>query len=119
MYGGEISGREGRIASPNYPRTYPNGVTYNWVVTTDVDSFINVDVIAMGLEYHRSCVYDFLMVSWLVNVLEMLLYDMIATLFGYFEFICNGFIKYVGDVRSSVRPSIRPSVNIFVFLGLF
>ncbi|KAK2147338.1 hypothetical protein LSH36_558g01028 [Paralvinella palmiformis] len=61
LYGGEISGGQGQIASPLYPQNYPNNVDYSWIVTTEIGKLIKLDFIHIELETARtgSCTYDF------------------------------------------------------------
>ena len=70
MYGGEITGHQGWIASPLYPHNYPNNVDYAWVVTTEIGMRIKVDFIRIELETATtgSCTYDFVTVCTFILV---------------------------------------------------
>ncbi|XP_026057290.1 cubilin-like [Carassius auratus] len=58
LYGNEITGSSGQIASPLYPRTYPNNADYRWTVTVDSDSHIQIQFLDIDIEDLFSCYYD-------------------------------------------------------------
>lgn len=66
VYGNEIMGSSGQIASPLYPRTYPNNADYRWTVTVDSDSHIQIQFLDIDIEDLFSCYYDKLKVCTLV-----------------------------------------------------
>ncbi|KAF4095682.1 cubilin isoform X1 [Onychostoma macrolepis] len=58
LYGNEITGSSGQIASPLYPRTYPNNADYRWTVTVDSDSHIQIQFLDIDIEDQFNCYYD-------------------------------------------------------------
>uniref|UniRef100_A0A8C1I6Q0 Cubilin (intrinsic factor-cobalamin receptor) n=1 Tax=Cyprinus carpio TaxID=7962 RepID=A0A8C1I6Q0_CYPCA len=58
LYGNEITGSSGQIASPLYPRTYPNNADYRWTVTVDSDSHIQIQFLDIDIEDLYNCYYD-------------------------------------------------------------
>ena len=63
MYGNDLTGESGQIASPLYPRTYPNNVDYRWTVTVDGDSYVQIHFLEMDIEDVSNCFYDQLKVN--------------------------------------------------------
>ena len=65
VFGGDLYGASGSVASPYYPRHYPNGVTYTWTVTVDLGSRVMVTFQTMDLEgaWRGNCAYDYVLVS--------------------------------------------------------
>ena len=66
MFGGSLYGQNGSVASPYYPREYPNSVTHSWTVTVRVGWRVKVTFQTLDLEgpWRGNCVYDYLRVSW-------------------------------------------------------
>lgn len=62
MYGNDLSGNSGQIASPLYPRTYPNNANYRWTITVDGDAYIQIRFLDMDIEDAYDCYYDHLKV---------------------------------------------------------
>uniref|UniRef100_A0AAX7U3F9 Cubilin n=1 Tax=Astatotilapia calliptera TaxID=8154 RepID=A0AAX7U3F9_ASTCA len=60
LYGVDVTGESGQIASPLYPRTYPNNADYHWTVTVDGDSYIQIRFLDMDIEDLYDCYYDHL-----------------------------------------------------------
>ncbi|KTF87440.1 hypothetical protein cypCar_00025640 [Cyprinus carpio] len=58
LYGNEITGSSGQIASPLYPRTYPNNADYRWTITVDSDSYIQIQFLDIDIEDLFNCYYD-------------------------------------------------------------
>ncbi|CAM9270170.1 unnamed protein product, partial [Lampetra planeri] len=58
VYGNDVTGQVGQIASPLYPRTYPNNANYHWTITVDGDSFIQIRFLDMDIEDLYNCHYD-------------------------------------------------------------
>ena len=65
VFGGDLYGQNGSVASPYYPRDYPHQVTYTWTVTVNVSWRVKVTFQTMDLEGPRRgyCAYDYLRVS--------------------------------------------------------
>ncbi|XP_069122184.1 cubilin-like [Argopecten irradians] len=62
VYGGELIGNSGRLASPRYPHQYPHNVDYTWTITVDSNMRIRVVFSAMDMEFRQTgCVYDYLL----------------------------------------------------------
>ncbi|KAH3692443.1 hypothetical protein DPMN_194284 [Dreissena polymorpha] len=59
VYGGEITGTSGQLASPNYPYTYPHRAHYMWTVTVPIGMQILVSFVAIDMESFRGCLFDF------------------------------------------------------------
>uniref|UniRef100_A0A669E0J6 Cubilin n=1 Tax=Oreochromis niloticus TaxID=8128 RepID=A0A669E0J6_ORENI len=60
LYGVDVTGESGQIASPLYPRTYPNNADYHWTITVDGDSYIQIRFLDMDIEDLYDCYYDHL-----------------------------------------------------------
>ncbi|XP_072307339.1 cubilin [Eucyclogobius newberryi] len=60
LYGNDVSGEQGQIASPLYPRTYPNNAHYQWTITVDGDSLVEIRFQDMDIEDLYECYYDHL-----------------------------------------------------------
>ncbi|XP_059901037.1 cubilin [Gadus macrocephalus] len=58
LYGNELTGESGQIASPLYPRTYPNNADYRWTVTVDGDSYVQIHFLDLDIEDLYNCYYD-------------------------------------------------------------
>ncbi|XP_030624670.1 LOW QUALITY PROTEIN: cubilin [Chanos chanos] len=58
LYGNDIIGSSGQIASPLYPRAYPNNADYRWTITVDGDSIIQIRFLDIDIEDLRDCYYD-------------------------------------------------------------
>ncbi|XP_053714419.1 cubilin isoform X1 [Synchiropus splendidus] len=58
LYGNEITGESGQIASPLYPRTYPMDSFYTWTVTVDTGSYVQVRFLDIDIEDLFNCYYD-------------------------------------------------------------
>ncbi|KAM6900418.1 cubilin [Xenentodon cancila] len=58
LYGIDVTGDFGQIASPLYPRTYPNNANYRWTVTVDGDRFVQIRFLDMDIEDLYNCRYD-------------------------------------------------------------
>lgn len=52
----------GVFTSPNYPNTYPHGVTCEWSIVTDYGSVIELTINDLDIEMGKDC-YDKLVVS--------------------------------------------------------
>ena len=50
VYGGEIVGMQGEVASPRYPSEYPPHSDYTWTITTKLGLHITVSFTAMDLQ---------------------------------------------------------------------
>ncbi|XP_059183305.1 cubilin [Centropristis striata] len=62
LYGNDLVGESGQIASPLYPRTYPNNAHYRWTITVEGDSYIQIRFLDMDIEDLHDCYYDHLKV---------------------------------------------------------
>ncbi|XP_074549445.1 cubilin [Halichoeres trimaculatus] len=60
LYGNDLTGESGQIASPLYPRTYPNNAHYRWTITVEGDSYIQIRFLDMDIEDLYDCYYDHL-----------------------------------------------------------
>ncbi|XP_034427678.1 cubilin [Hippoglossus hippoglossus] len=60
LYGNDLMGEFGQIASPLYPRTYPNNADYYWTITVEGDSYIQIRFLDMDIEDLYECYYDHL-----------------------------------------------------------
>ncbi|XP_063063043.1 cubilin [Engraulis encrasicolus] len=58
LFGNEITGSSGQIASPLWPRTYPMNSDYRWTITVDSDYYINLRFIEIDIEDLYDCYYD-------------------------------------------------------------
>ena len=64
VYGGEISGDSGQIASPLYPNMYPHNADYAWTITVASDNYIRISFDEFDIENGGvNCVFDHLRVS--------------------------------------------------------
>ena len=65
VFGGALYGQTGQVASPYYPRDYPNDVTYTWTVTVNVGWRVRATFVTMDLEgpWRGNCVYDYIKVG--------------------------------------------------------
>lgn len=64
MYGNEVMGEFGQIASPLYPRAYPNNAHYHWTITVEGNSYIQINFLDMDIEDLYDCNYDQLKVRY-------------------------------------------------------
>ncbi|TRY89102.1 hypothetical protein DNTS_004573 [Danionella cerebrum] len=58
LYGNDVTGTSGQIASPLYPQTYPNNAHYRWTITVDSDSYIHIQFLDFDIEDLSNCYYD-------------------------------------------------------------
>ena len=68
MYGGELTGSSGQVASPNYPNQYPHNVNYVWTITVDIGLRIRVIFNSLDLESIANCYFDYVKVSYFIAV---------------------------------------------------
>lgn len=60
LYGNDLEGEFGQVASPLYPRTYPNNANYRWTITVAANSLIEIRFLEMDIEDATDCYYDHL-----------------------------------------------------------
>ncbi|KAF0028409.1 hypothetical protein F2P81_019496 [Scophthalmus maximus] len=58
LYGNDLVGDMGQIASPLYPRTYPSNADYRWTVTVEGGSYIQIRFLDIDIEDLYDCYYD-------------------------------------------------------------
>ncbi|KAG2458577.1 CUBN protein, partial [Polypterus senegalus] len=58
LFGNEISGSSGQIASPLWPRPYPMNANYRWTITVAAGSFIQAQIVQMDIEDYYDCYAD-------------------------------------------------------------
>ncbi|XP_046880031.1 cubilin [Hypomesus transpacificus] len=58
LYGNDITGESGQLASPLYPRTYPSNADYRWTITVDGDSYVQIRFLDIDIEDLYDCYYD-------------------------------------------------------------
>ncbi|KAL2085662.1 hypothetical protein ACEWY4_018982 [Coilia grayii] len=58
LFGNEITGSSGQIASPLWPRTYPNNADYRWTISVDSDYYIYLRFLEIDIEDLYNCFYD-------------------------------------------------------------
>ena len=65
VFGGALYGTSGSLASPYYPREYPNDVNYVWTVTVAMGLRVMVWFDRMEMEgpWRGNCAYDYVKVS--------------------------------------------------------
>lgn len=63
VYGNNIVGSSGQIASPLWPRNYPHNSNYQWTITVNTTQVIRGQLQQMDIEEFRSCGYDKLKVN--------------------------------------------------------
>ncbi|XP_027132680.1 cubilin, partial [Larimichthys crocea] len=58
LYGNDVMGEFGQIASPLYPRLYPNNAHYHWTITVEGDRYIQIRFLDIDIEDLYNCYYD-------------------------------------------------------------
>ncbi|NXY42567.1 CUBN protein, partial [Ceuthmochares aereus] len=58
LYGNDIVGNRGQIASPQWPRSYPHNSNYQWRISVNASQVIHGRILQMDIENHRRCHYD-------------------------------------------------------------
>ncbi|XP_056192710.1 cubilin [Falco biarmicus] len=58
LYGNDIVGNRGRIASPQWPRSYPHDSNYQWRINVNASQVIHGRILEMDIEDHHRCRYD-------------------------------------------------------------
>ncbi|KAL8165122.1 UNVERIFIED_CONTAM: hypothetical protein K2H54_029833 [Gekko kuhli] len=58
LFGSNIVGSSGQIASPLWPRNYPHNSNYQWTITVNATQLIHGQLQQMDIEEYRSCGYD-------------------------------------------------------------
>ncbi|KAM4705286.1 LOW QUALITY PROTEIN: cubilin [Rhinophrynus dorsalis] len=58
LFGNNIVGTNGQIASPLWPRNYPDHANYVWKINVDSSQTIEVRILQIDIEDHASCYYD-------------------------------------------------------------
>lgn len=91
MYGNDLTGDSGQIASPLYPRTYPNNANYRWTISVEGDSFIQIQFLDMDIEDLYDCYYDQLKVRSYVlgNHVASLIHPFTVTVRMFAPSTCN------------------------------
>jgi len=71
VFGGDLFGQSGSVASPLYPRQYPNDATYTWTVTVDLGSRVMASFQTLNMEgqWRGNCVYDYVKVGLTFHIL--------------------------------------------------
>lgn len=68
VYGNDVMGSYGQIASPLYPRTYPNNADYRWTITVSGDSYVEIRFLDIDIEDLSNCYYDQLKVCVTIEI---------------------------------------------------
>lgn len=82
VFGNNIDGTYGQIASPLWPRPYPHHSNYIWKVNVQAGQIIEIRVLEIDIEDHAVCQYDKLRVRIIllfvdvVSVVSNLLFNM-------------------------------------------
>ncbi|NWR90257.1 CUBN protein, partial [Furnarius figulus] len=58
LYGNDIVGDRGQIASPQWPRSYPHNSNYQWRISVNASQVIHGRILQMDIENHNRCQYD-------------------------------------------------------------
>ncbi|NXY67496.1 CUBN protein, partial [Glareola pratincola] len=58
LYGNDIVGNRGQIASPQWPRSYPHNSNYQWRISVNASQVIQGRILQMDIENHHRCRYD-------------------------------------------------------------
>uniref|UniRef100_A0A8B9N9X7 Cubilin n=1 Tax=Accipiter nisus TaxID=211598 RepID=A0A8B9N9X7_9AVES len=58
LYGNDIVGNRGQIASPHWPRSYPHNSNYQWRISVNASQVIHGRILQMDIENHNRCHYD-------------------------------------------------------------
>ncbi|KAI4871253.1 hypothetical protein NFI96_019773 [Prochilodus magdalenae] len=58
LFGNDLTGTSGQIASPLYPRIYPENADYRWTITVSGDSYIEVRFLDIDIEDWQDCFFD-------------------------------------------------------------
>ncbi|XP_054027363.1 cubilin [Dryobates pubescens] len=58
LYGNDIVGSRGQIASPLWPRSYPSNSNYQWRISVNASQVIHGHILQMDMERHYRCYYD-------------------------------------------------------------
>ncbi|NXG01683.1 CUBN protein, partial [Sakesphorus luctuosus] len=58
LYGNDIVGERGQIASPQWPRSYPPNSNYQWRISVNASQVIHGRILQMDIENHGRCQYD-------------------------------------------------------------
>ncbi|XP_013797015.2 cubilin [Apteryx mantelli] len=58
LYGNDIVGNRGQIASPQWPRSYPHNSNYQWRISVNASQVIHGRILQMDIENHYRCHYD-------------------------------------------------------------
>ncbi|XP_072431088.1 cubilin [Chiloscyllium punctatum] len=61
VYGNEIAGFQGQIASPLWPLYYPHNANYHWTITVPASYVIHVKILELDIDSLQECRYDTLM----------------------------------------------------------
>ncbi|XP_048462936.1 cubilin [Rhincodon typus] len=61
LYGNEIVGFQGQIASPLWPLHYPHNANYHWTITVPASYIIHVRILELDIDAIQRCRYDNLM----------------------------------------------------------
>lgn len=54
----------GNFTSPNYPNTYPHGVTCEWSIVTDYGSVIELTINDLDIEMGKDCYDKLEVIAW-------------------------------------------------------
>lgn len=58
VFGNDIVGERGQIASPQWPRSYPPNSNYQWRISVNASQVIHGRILQMDIEDHHRCQYD-------------------------------------------------------------
>ncbi|XP_063003684.1 cubilin [Elgaria multicarinata webbii] len=58
LFGNNIVGNSGQIASPLWPRNYPHRSNYQWTITVNATQMIHGQILQMEIEDLSNCYYD-------------------------------------------------------------
>ena len=60
---GYFTTSNGTISSPSYPGLYPNRADCTWTISQPIGTYILLTFQSMNVEYHGTCVYDYLYIT--------------------------------------------------------
>ncbi|MEE6466792.1 hypothetical protein FKM82_007053 [Ascaphus truei] len=58
LFGNNLGGTHGQIASPLWPRNYPHHSIYTWKINVESAQIIQVRILEIDIEDHASCYFD-------------------------------------------------------------
>lgn len=92
--GGRLTGSEGFLTSPNYPRRYDHELTCIWEIIVEYGHSVNFTIIDLDIEVSTECQFDSLIFAHDLNFTNQIT-KICRPIHNAVSFIAEGHVVYV------------------------